>query len=186
MRITSGEYKNRVLSTQIPSTTRPTTEALRQSIFSALASISMVEHSIFLDLFAGTGSMGLEAISRGAAKSVFVDNQKEALQCIKENVSSLQIPKSKVQAFYGDAISVISSGVLSDSFSYIYIDPPYKSFYTDQLFDLFEDKNLLKFDSIVITELQTGMKVPTKIFDKFVCVNTLETPQASVQFWKLL
>lgn len=185
MRITSGEYKNRVLSTHIPSTTRPTTEALRQSIFSSLASVSMIEHSIFLDLFAGTGAMGLEAISRGAAKAFFIDNQKEALQCLKENVDALQIPKSKVQAYFGDAISVLSSGVLTDTFSFIYIDPPYKSFYTDQLFDLFIEKKLLKFDTIIITELQNGMKVPNKIFDTFVSINTLETPQASVQFWKL-
>lgn len=185
MRITSGEYKNRVLTSNIPSTTRPTTEALRQSIFSALSSISMIEHSIFLDLFAGTGAMGLEAISRGAAKAVFVDNQKEALQSLKENVSVLQIPKSKVQAFLGDAISILNSGIFTEIFSFIYIDPPYKSFYSDQLFDLFLEKNLINFDSIIITELQNGMKVPTKIFDTFVSLNTLQTPQASVQFWKL-
>lgn len=185
MRITSGQFKNRVLTSNIPSTTRPTTEALRQSVFSALSSLSMIEHSTFLDLFAGTGAMGLEALSRGASKAVFIDNQKEALQCLKENIHSLGIEKSTVQAFYGDAIAILTSGVLQGPFSYIYIDPPYKSFYSEQIFELMVEKNLLRFDSIVITELQNGMKVPTKIFDTFVCVNTLETPQASVQFWKL-
>ncbi len=186
MRITSGKLKNKLLSTNIPETTRPTTEALRQSVFSALASQTMIEHSTFLDLFAGTGAIGLEAYSRGASKVTFVDNQKLALQCLKENIELLEIPKTSMQAFYGDALDILQSGIFSDTFSIVYIDPPYKTFLIGKIFQLLVDKNLLKFDSIVVTELQNGMKVPSEVLEIFSLVNSLQTPQATVQFWKLL
>ena len=93
MRIVGGKYKRRMIEFPEEQSknyeTRPTKDRIREALFNALG--NTMEDEVVLDLFAGSGSLGLEAISRGASKAYFVDARKEAIQAIRHNVTSLDI-----------------------------------------------------------------------------------------------
>ncbi|MBS0629535.1 MAG: 16S rRNA (guanine(966)-N(2))-methyltransferase RsmD [Verrucomicrobia bacterium] len=102
-------------------TTRPTSAKLRGSIFDILQ--NQIEGKSFLDLFAGSGSMGIEALSRGASLAFFVEKDRAAIHCIKENLTSLQIEATVLQM---DAASAVKRLIREGKqFDLIYIDPPY-------------------------------------------------------------
>lgn len=151
MHIISGKYKNRILAAPKGSQTRPTSSRLREALFNICQS-SIVDAS-FLDLFAGSGAIGLEALSRGASKSVLVDNSKECSRCILKNVETLKV---------GDQAKIVCSDVFSSikklsgsgyQFDIIYADPPYEMkgnfngqiiSYSQQLLLLLDSLPLLK------------------------------------------
>jgi 16S rRNA (guanine(966)-N(2))-methyltransferase RsmD len=121
MRIITGLYKNRVLKTPKGDSTRPTSDKVRGSIFNILQ--NQIEGRTFLDLFAGSGSMGIEALSRGAASATFVEKERRAVHCIQENLESLQI---EAEILGIDALSAIKRLTKANrQFDLIYIDPPY-------------------------------------------------------------
>lgn len=121
MRIITGLYKNRVLKTPKGETTRPTSSKLRGSIFDILQ--NQIEGRSFLDLFAGSGSMGIEALSRGASSATFVEKDRVAANCIRENLAMLQIEAELLQ---NDAVSILKRFIKNNrQFDIIYIDPPY-------------------------------------------------------------
>lgn len=126
MRIIAGLYKNRLVQAPKGLLTRPTSGRLRESLFNICRNV--VEESRFLDLFAGSGAMGFEALSRGAKSAVFIDNSKEALRCIQANAESLGV-EMQIQAIYGDVFEQLQK-LLKRGFVFdiIYADPPYGRF----------------------------------------------------------
>lgn len=124
MRIFSGTHKNRVINTlKGLETTRPTSGKLRETLFNICQGYIQGAH--FLDLFAGSGAMGLEALSRGAATATFIDNDKDALRCIRKNVSQLGFD-DKAIVIAGDVFEMmIRLEKLKKGFDIIYADPPY-------------------------------------------------------------
>lgn len=123
LHIIAGLYKNRKIKSPKGQETRPTTSKLREAIFNI--SQSYIEDVSFLDVFAGSGAMGLEALSRGAKKSVFIDGGKEAIRCIHENINNLGL-ESKAQVWQGDALVLLKRlQKLNQSFQIIFMDPPY-------------------------------------------------------------
>lgn len=123
MRIISGTHKNRLLVSPKGLKTRPTSEKLRESLFNICQ--FYVRDSLFLDLFAGSGAMGLEALSRGARKAYFIDNDREAIRCIKENVSNLGF-SDKAVVLKGDVFTLIHKLIEEgELFDIVYADPPY-------------------------------------------------------------
>ncbi|MEI8365929.1 MAG: 16S rRNA (guanine(966)-N(2))-methyltransferase RsmD [Parachlamydiaceae bacterium] len=134
MHIFSGLYKNRKISSPKGEKTRPTSGRLREALFNICQ--GEIENANFLDLFAGSGAMGLEALSRGAGWATFVDNSKESIRCIQTNIRALEVEKS-TQVIYGDVFSTLKyfakQGKNSKVFDLIYADPPYESFIDDSL-----------------------------------------------------
>lgn len=131
MHIISGHYKNRKLSTPGGLKTRPTSSRLRETLFNICQ--GYVEGARFLDLFAGSGAMGLEALSRGAAQATFVDNHKESIKSIYQNISLLKV-ESQTKVIYGDVFHLIDKlAKKGESYDIIYADPPYNSFTDDQI-----------------------------------------------------
>lgn len=125
LRLIGGQFKNRLLKSPKTSQIRPTSALLRKAVFDICQ--SDVAQSRFLDLFAGTGAMGLEALSRGAAQATFVDNYKEALHCIRENITALQV-NDLCSVISGDIPSILQQlQKMQRQFDIIYIDPPYES-----------------------------------------------------------
>lgn len=120
-RIIAGQFKGRILKAPKNSSTRPTQGVLREAVFNICQ--NEIEGARFLDLFAGSGAMGLEALSRGAAHATFVDNDKQALTSIRENIAILQIA-SRTAVIANDAIFVLKR-LFSSCFDIVYIDPPY-------------------------------------------------------------
>ena len=118
MRVIAGEFRSRRLKSIPGLATRPTPDRLRQTLFDILG--SRVEGAVFLDAYAGTGSVGIEALSRGAARGVFIEKSKNAAQVIRENLASLGIEDR--------ALLVVSSALSAlavHKADIVFLDPPY-------------------------------------------------------------
>lgn len=124
LRIIGGEFKNRLLKAPKNLKTRPTLAVLRKAVFDMLQ--FTIADSRFLDLFAGSGLMGIEALSRGASHAVFIDNDRIAVRCIEENLKLLGL-QERADVYLLEANAALSKCVKKNSlFDVIYIDPPYK------------------------------------------------------------
>lgn len=126
MRISGGAARGITLVVPKGDLTRPATDGMRQAVFSSLAAV--VPGARFIDLFAGSGAYGLEALSRGAAGGVFVEQAAKALACVRQNVAavckSLQRDVREVSVLQGDARAVpLAGGAVPDL---VFIDPPYE------------------------------------------------------------
>ena len=122
MRVISGSAKGRKLVVPSGDHVRPTKDRVKEAIFNSLHSYGLVENRSFLDLFSGTGSLGIEALSRGAKSVVFIDHHAEAIDCIILNVKKLN---------YGSTSKILKTDALSflerdDYFDVALLDPPYK------------------------------------------------------------
>ena len=122
MRVISGSAKGRKLVVPSGDHVRPTKDRVKEAIFNSLHSYGLVENRSFLDLFSGTGSLGIEALSRGAKSAVFIDHHAEAIDCIILNVEKLN---------YGSTSKILKTDALSflerdDYFDVVLLDPPYE------------------------------------------------------------
>lgn len=122
MRITGGVHRSRELRAPKGHKTRPTADRVREALFSMLSARLSIEGARVLDLFAGTGALGLEALSRGAAHAVFVENAREALAALQENVRALGFAAAS-QVITQRAERAIPS--LKGPFDIVFCDPPY-------------------------------------------------------------
>ena len=163
MRVSGGLYKNRKLTVPKGTKTRPTSEKLRQTVF------NICQHHLpgatFLDVFAGSGAMGIEALSRGAKHATFIENNRLALHAIKENLSRLHLT---------DQAAIFSLGALQalkqlekkrEVFDLIYVDPPYgqkvkgcTETYLNQTLSFIDQSNLLSEKGILFCE-ETHMPI---------------------------
>lgn len=123
MRVISGYLKNRQLKSAHKLNIRPATDRVKETIFNVLQTRLDLEGVKVLDLFAGTGSLGIEAISRAALKVIFVDNSPKVCKLIKENIKNLEIEQSS-EIICTDAIKFIEH--TSEKFDLIFADPPYE------------------------------------------------------------
>lgn len=120
MRVIAGEFRSRRLLSLPGDTTRPTSDRLRETLFSIL--LPVIEDAVFVDAFAGTGAVGIEAISRGARQVIFIEKSKDAVEVIKENLSSLKI-KDRGKVIKRSAVLHLAN--VTDAI--VFIDPPYES-----------------------------------------------------------
>ena len=119
--IQSGRFKGRKIKSPISLSTRPSSGRCRAAVFNICQ--MKVEGSNFLDLYAGSGAMGIEAISRGARSSCFIECSKEAIKCIQDNISLFKI-ESEAKVIYSDVFKGLKK--VPSKRDIIYIDPPYK------------------------------------------------------------
>lgn len=123
MKIATGFLKGRTLESPKNVDMRPTTEMCRQALFNICQHVC--EGAQFLDLFAGSGAIGIEALSRGASSATFVDSHSSCIKCIKNNLTKLDLTKNS-HVIHGDVFDVIKRlGKQGRTFDIIYIDPPY-------------------------------------------------------------
>ncbi len=148
MRVISGSFKGRRLTAPKGLTIRPTPDKVKGAIFNILG--DRIIESSFLDLFAGTGAVGIEALSRGAKEIIFVDDNIKAIDIIKKNLSQFQISNFKFQIIRGDAVEFIKK--TDHQFDFIFIDPPYKSDLGEKALIEIYQLNILKKDAEVIWE----------------------------------
>jgi 16S rRNA (guanine966-N2)-methyltransferase len=133
LKVLGGSLGGRLLKSPRGDQTRPTTSMLRKAVFDMLQSTIVDTH--FLDLFAGSGAMGIEALSRGAKNAAFVENHKETLRCLKENLHSLKLEEQAAVYPYDVFLALKKLEKKGQTFEIIYADPPYhiKSIYTELL-----------------------------------------------------
>lgn len=121
MRVVAGDLRGRRIESPSGDATRPTTDKVREAVFNALGSLDVVEGARVVDAFAGTGAMGIEALSRGAAHCTFIERDREALQVLKRNIASLGL-ENRSSVISIDAVSALSQHGECDLFI---ADPPY-------------------------------------------------------------
>jgi len=151
MRIIAGQYRSRKLVAPPGTATRPTSDRLRETLFNILA--DSVMDSVWLDLFAGSGAIGIEALSRGARMVYFVETQSRAVKTIRSNLSSLSVKEGyELQdREVGQALRALdAAAVLAD---FCFLDPPYSHYGAyEQTLGFLSQSRLLGADSIVIAE----------------------------------
>lgn len=150
MRIIAGTYRSRVLKSLTGDQTRPTTDKVKEAIYSRIG--PYFDGGIMLDLFGGSGSMGLEAISRGIDEVVFCDQSAKAMQIIKANIAALAVQQQCVclKMDYQRALQECINQ--KRSFDIIYLDPPYKKQQIDSILTFIHDHDLVKPKGHVICE----------------------------------
>ncbi|NLI59985.1 MAG: 16S rRNA (guanine(966)-N(2))-methyltransferase RsmD [Clostridiales bacterium] len=161
MRIIAGRSKGRRIEPVKGSKTRPTSDKIKESIFSIIQG-SML-NSVILDLFAGTGNLGLEALSRGACKAVFVDKDQNAIKTIIKNCQALGYQEQS-EVFRNDAARALTRLSKRDIlFDIIFMDPPYGKGYEELLLTLISDNNILHTDGVIIVEHDVRTLLPDRV-----------------------
>ena len=155
MRIVGGKYRHRIIIYPDDAThTRPTKDRVREAIFSAIGDIS---NARVLDLYAGSGAMGIEALSRGASHCTFVDISPIAIKTIKENLNNLKIDNNEYEVIKNKDISAIES--FKNKFDLIILDPPYEEGQYELIVNLLKEKDLLNEHSIIVMEANRSIKL---------------------------
>ncbi|HET9075529.1 MAG TPA: 16S rRNA (guanine(966)-N(2))-methyltransferase RsmD [Acidimicrobiales bacterium] len=133
MRVVGGTARGRHLRAPSSGSTRPTGDRVREALFSMLTSLDRIEGSTVLDLFAGSGALGIESLSRGAARAVFVDSSAEAVAAIRENLAVLGPDQDKATVVRSDALRFLAG---APGFDLVLADPPYSYDRWPELLDL--------------------------------------------------
>lgn len=120
MRVVSGELGGRKLVSPEGTSTRPTTDRVREAVFNALGSAGFLDGAVVADLFAGTGAVGIEAISRGAAHCTFVERDRNALRALEDNIDTLDL-EARSRIMRSDAVQAASTLDVD----IVFADPPY-------------------------------------------------------------
>ena len=154
MRIIAGKFKRITLYAPTDKKIRPLKDIVRESIFNFLNHsnkiLFQIEQSNVLDLYSGTGSFGLECLSRQAASVCFVESKKDAIDILEKNIKKLKV-KNKIKIFFNDIFDLIEKqNVLKSKFNLIFCDPPYKDTNVERLIKLIFDKNLIIKNGIII------------------------------------
>lgn len=150
MRVIAGKARRLLLETPAGLSTRPTSDKIKETLFNILQ--SNLSGANFLDLFAGSGGIGIEALSRGARYACFVDHSKDALRCIKNNLNHTKL--SDDATVYGmDWRSALSRMEIEKrKFDVVFLDPPYDSTLVEDALRYLAGSNLLAEDALVIAE----------------------------------
>ena len=158
MRIVGGKYRHRIIVYPDDAThTRPTKDRVREAIFSALGDIS---NDRVLDLYAGSGAMGIEALSRGASRATFVNISPIAIKVIKENIANLKIANSEYEIIRNkdfDALEYLKQK--GEKFDLIILDPPYEQGQYEAIVDKMIELSLLSDKAVIVMEANRFIKL---------------------------
>ena len=146
MRIISGKYKSKKIETLKSNDTRPTTDKVRENIFNILGTID----GSVLDLFAGSGALGIEALSRGATEAVFIDGAKDAVKMLYANTEEMD---EDIQIFRNDYLRALKALKKRErQFDYIFVDPPYNKGLIDKVLVAILSCDVLKTGGTIVVE----------------------------------
>ncbi|MFH1837606.1 MAG: 16S rRNA (guanine(966)-N(2))-methyltransferase RsmD [Candidatus Omnitrophota bacterium] len=158
MRIIAGEHKGRKIHRPASVETRPTKDRIREAVFNIIA--AHVPNADVLDIFAGSGAYGLEALSRGAERAIFVENDKECVDTIKKNIDLLDLNKySEIMDM--DAFRALGSiGESADRFDLVFADPPYNKNLAKKTLIIVNQYDILRPVSFFILEHHKDENIP--------------------------
>ena len=149
MRVIAGSAKRIQLKTLDGLDTRPTTDRIKETLFNMIA--PTIYDSVFLDLFGGSGVIGIEALSRGAREAVFVENNPKAMACIKENLKNTRL-ESKALTLTRDVMAALYQLEGDKVFDFIYMDPPYDRELEKRVLEYLAGSELVYEDTVIIVE----------------------------------
>ena len=165
IRIIGGENRSRLLETPDTNLTKPTMDKVRAAVFNALG--DSVRNARVLDLFAGSGSYGFEALSRGAKHVTFVDVSYEAIKAIKKNAANLK--RENIEIFNNDVLVFLNQNL--QEFDIIFADPPYKLDIYETTVKTLIERKIINDGGIIVLESERELKID-------------ETEFKSVRFYK--
>ena len=155
MRIVAGKAKGTKLYTLEGENTRPTLDRVKESLFNIIQ--NEIQDSIFLDLFSGSGAIGLEAISRGAKKAILCDKSKEACMIIRKNIEKTHALEN-TELYQADFKEVLTNRI-HEKLDIIFLDPPYKTNFAIEAVKLILEKDLLKDNTMIIIETDDSDRI---------------------------
>lgn len=159
MRIISGTARGTKLYTLEGQTTRPTLDRVKESLFNIIQ--NDIPNSIFLDLFSGSGAIGLEAASRGARKVILCDKSKDAIKIINKNIEKTHL-KEKVELYNLD-YEILLKTKINEKIDIIYIDPPYNSDFAIKSIQYIIEQNITNENTNIIIETDEEEKILKKL-----------------------
>lgn len=156
MRVVGGIYKRRLLIWPDDAKhIRPTKDRIRESIFNALGPLDNLKS---LDLYSGSGAMGIESLSRGCSFATFVDCNKIAIETTKKNLNNLNIKNAKV--IYKKDVDAIKEFIDNqETFDILFLDPPYKEGKYEEVISTFIDNKLLSPNSVIVIEVDHELNI---------------------------
>ncbi len=158
VRVISGKCRGTKLIAPEGLTTRPTTDRIKETLFNMIA--FDIPNSNFLDLFSGSGAIGIESLSRGAKKVVFVEKDKVALDCIEKNLIKTHL-KENSQIYPVDVLSALKTLEKNEEkFDIIFMDPPYHLEYISEILQKILDFDLLSKEGYIILERSSNTTIP--------------------------
>lgn len=147
MRIIAGEFKGRKLESPKDDSVRPTADKVKEAMFSILQ--NYIYDGVFCDLFAGSGGLGLEAVSRGAKKVYFCDIAASSIEVLNKNIETCRAEEKSV-VFRGDFKTFLNS--IDDKIDVFLLDPPYRIGYIEEAMKVIKDMDLLAEEGIIVAE----------------------------------
>lgn len=155
-RIIAGEKRGTQILAPQGLDTRPTTDRVREALFGSIQ--FEISGAVILDLFAGSGALGLEALSRGAKESVFCDRYDDPIEIIKKNIARLGY-RNRAKVLKNDYIHAIKVFQNTKKFDIVFIDPPYRSGYYDDVFKRLAAQEVLASGALLIAESEKPIEI---------------------------
>ena len=181
MKVISGTLKGRNITGFNIDGTRPTMDRVKESLFAMIQ--DYLKNSVTLDLFSGSGNLGIEAISNGSKLCYFIDNNKEAINTINKNIANLNI-KDKSQVILSDWKKALNSfSNQNQKFDLIFVDPPYNYDVYEKILEKVSTLNLLNKDGLIILE-HPNLKLK-ETYNNLILFKTKKYGNKSVNIYKL-
>ena len=193
MRVIAGKYKRKLLvSTPGQDTTRPTSDRVKESLFNILQ--PHLQDAVVLDLFAGSGALGIEALSRGARKVIFIEHDTAAITALRKNITTVGIPTSqaiilnlKVEEFLEKPFRYLNQASPTEDFAasadLVIADPPYGSEWYDSAITQIESSQLCHANCIVTLEMSQLKTLPEKM-QNWHRFNERKYGKTRLEFWE--
>ncbi|WP_018015915.1 16S rRNA (guanine(966)-N(2))-methyltransferase RsmD [Teredinibacter turnerae] len=179
MKILEGAYKGRRLFSPLKSKTRPISGVAKQRVFNLIR--GHIDNSDVLDLFAGTGSVGIEALSRGCKNVTFIESNYSAISVIKKNVKDLEA-EERIKIIQFDVFKYVK--VTDEKFDLIFSMPPYQKKYFDRFLEVIDSHpDILRENGVIVFE--TSLRFQKEAFCKnFIVIDELIKGESLFQIWK--
>lgn len=148
MRVIAGSARRLLLKTPEGLDTRPTTDRIKETLFNMI--MPYLPDAVFVDLFSGSGGIGIEALSRGARKAYFIENNQKAIACITENIEHTHMT-DKAVVLKQDVFAALR-GSIREAVDIIFLDPPYHQEYDRRVLELLQNVSYIHEDTLIIAE----------------------------------
>lgn len=158
MRIITGDYRGRKLETPVGREVRPTSDKVKEAVFNILMNDTC--DSVCVDLFAGTGNLGLEALSRGARRCYFCDISRDSISLIKRNIEKCGATDKSI-VFAGDYTKTLTK--IKEKADVFFLDPPYRAGLYENCLEIIDSLDLLADNGIIITEHGVRDAMPSAV-----------------------
>ncbi len=182
MRVIAGSARGKKLRSPKDESVRPTLDRIKENIFNIIG--FDIKESVVLDLFAGSGGLGIEALSRGASHCTFVDKDKNSIALVQANLKDTRLEKN-AEIFQSDAESAIEKlYAKGKKFDYIFLDPPYQQGIIQKILKQLQKCNIMQEEGVVIIETDRLEKLPDEIY-RFIKIKEREYSNTRISIYEI-